>query len=107
MASQLAAGLAACGLAVCSVAACAHAPASARAKTDAIVYVKSNVPDAQLYVDGKFVASLEALRGGIAIEPGAHRLELRREDYFSSYLELTVARAERKQIAIDLAAILP
>jgi hypothetical protein len=74
---------------------------------DAIVYLQSNVRDAQVYVDGRFIAPLEALGGGIAVEPGTHRLELRREDYFSSYLELAVARAERKKIALDMAAILP
>ena len=74
---------------------------------DAIVYVKSNVRDAQVYVDGRFVAPLDALAGGVAVEPGRHRLELRRDDYFSSYLELQLARAERKKIAVDMAAILP
>lgn len=74
---------------------------------DAIVFVTSNVHDAQLYVDGRFVGPLDALRGGIAVEPGAHRLELRHEDYFSRYAELAVVRAERKQLALDLAAILP
>jgi hypothetical protein len=75
--------------------------------SDAILYLKSNVRDAQVYVDGRFVAPLDALGGGVALEPGAHRLELRHEDYFSSYLELELARAERKQLALDLAAILP
>ena len=74
---------------------------------DAIVYLESNVRDAQVYVDGRFIASLDALGGGVAVEPGTHRLELRHEDYFSSYLELRLARAERKKIAVDLAAILP
>jgi hypothetical protein len=74
---------------------------------DAIVYVQSNVRDAQVYIDGRFIAPLDALRGGIAVDPGTHRLELRREDYFSSYLELQLARAERKKVALDLAAILP
>lgn len=74
---------------------------------DAIVYLESNVRDAQVYVDGRFIAPLDALRGGVAVEPGMHRLELRHEDYFSSYLELRVARAERKKIAVDMAAILP
>jgi hypothetical protein len=74
---------------------------------DAIVYVRSNVRDAQLYVDGRFIAPLDALRGGIALPPGLHRVELRHEDYFSRYLELAVARAERTQLALDLAAILP
>ena len=37
---------------------------------DAIVVIKSNVKDAQLFVDGRHVASVEALRGGVAVEPG-------------------------------------
>ena len=74
---------------------------------DAIVYLRSNVRDAQVYIDGKFVAPLNALGGGVAIEPGAHRLELRHEDYFSSYVELQLARAERKKLALDMAAMLP
>jgi hypothetical protein len=74
---------------------------------DAIVYLESNVRDARVYLDGRFIAPLDALRGGIAVDPGAHRLELRREDYFSSYLELALARAERKKVAVEMAAILP
>jgi hypothetical protein len=84
-----------------------HVGATRPTSGDAIVYVRSNVRDAQVYVDGRFVAPLDALRGGVAVEPGAHRLELRHDDYFSSYLELVLARAERKRIAIDMAAILP
>jgi hypothetical protein len=74
---------------------------------DAIVKLASNVTDAQLYVDGRFIGPLAALRGGVAVEPGTHRFELRHEDYFSSYLELTLARAERKQIAVEMAPVLP
>jgi hypothetical protein len=74
---------------------------------DAVVVLKSNVRDAQVYIDGRFVAPLNALRGGVALAAGAHRLELRHEDYFSSYLELELARAERRTVALDLAAILP
>jgi len=74
---------------------------------DAIVYLHSNVGDAQVYLDGRFIASLDALGGGLAVEPGTHRLELRHEDYFSSYLELRLARAEHKKLAVDLAAMLP
>lgn len=74
---------------------------------DAIVKVTSNVKDAQVFVDGRFIAPLAALRGGVAIEPGTHRLELRHEDYFSSYLELTVGRAERKIVALEMAPVLP
>jgi hypothetical protein len=74
---------------------------------DAIVKVRSNVRDAQVYVDGRFIAPLDAVRAGIAVEPGFHRFELRRDDYFSSYLELELGRAERRQVQMELAPILP
>ncbi|MFN0253558.1 MAG: hypothetical protein ACKV2T_42215 [Kofleriaceae bacterium] len=74
---------------------------------DAIVKLSSNVTDAQLYVDGRFIGPLGALRGGVAVEPGTHRFELRHEDYFSSYLELTLAKAERKKVALEMAPVLP
>jgi len=99
------------GLAVASwfVVACGAAPVPGGGVTaaDAVIYVQSNVRDAQVYVDGRFVAPLDALAGGVALEPGAHRFELRHEDYYSSYLELQLARAERKHVAIEMAAILP
>lgn len=81
-------------------------PEAVRA-SDAILYLKSNVRDAQLYVDGRFIAPLDTVRGGVVLSPGGHRVELRHEDYFASYLEVTLVRAERKRLALDLAAILP
>lgn len=75
--------------------------------TDAIVKVTSNVRDAQMFVDGRFIAPLTALGGGVAVEPGVHRFELRHDDYFSSYLELTLDKAERRKVAMDLAPVLP
>lgn len=76
-------------------------------RDDAIVQVRSNVRDAQVFVDGRFVAPLHAVGGGIAVEPGFHRFELRHDDYFSRYLELELARAERKRVQVDLAPVLP
>lgn len=74
---------------------------------DAIIQLRSNVRDAQVYVDGRFVAPLDAVRAGIAVEPGFHRIELRRDDYFSSYLELELGRAERRKVRMELAPVLP
>lgn len=74
---------------------------------DAIVYVRSNVRDAQVYVDGRFIAPLDAMGGGVSVEPGLHRLELRRDDYFSSYLELELKRAERRKVQLEMAPVLP
>ena len=95
-------------LAVSWLTACGpRAAATGVTSGDAIVYLQSTVRDAQVFVDGRFIAPLDALGGGVAVEPGVHRLELRHEDYFSSYLELRVARAERRKITVDMAAILP
>jgi hypothetical protein len=76
-------------------------------RDDAILSIKSNVRDAQVYVDGRFVTPLDAAGGGIAVSAGTHRFELRHEDYFSSYLELTLAKAERRKVSMELAPILP
>ena len=76
-------------------------------RDDAILSIKSNVRDAQVYVDGRFVTPLDAAGGGIAVTPGTHRFELRHEDYFSSYLELTLTKAERRKVSMELAPILP
>lgn len=94
----LALGLAACGPKV--------GPNGVSAD-DAIVKLASNVRDAQLYVDGRFVAPLTALRGGVAVAPGPHRFELRHDDYFSRYLELDLKRAERTSVSLDMAPVLP
>ncbi len=74
---------------------------------DAIVKVTSNVRDAQVFVDGRYIAPLSSLGGGVAVEPGVHRFELRHDDYFSSYLELKLGTAERRKVAMDLAPVLP
>ena len=97
-------------LAITAVMACAKKPtvgANGVSSDDAIVYFASNLSDAQLYVDGRFVAPLLALKGGVAVDPGIHRFELRHDDYFSAYLELKLARAERKKVSLPLAQILP
>lgn len=74
---------------------------------DAIVYIQSNLADAHVYVDGRFVAPLLALGGGVAVVPGTHRFELRHDEFFSAYLELQLAKGERKKVSLPLAAVLP
>jgi hypothetical protein len=99
LAAGLAIGLAACGG--------GQVRSGGVDRDDAIVQVKSNVRDAQVFVDGRFIAPLHAVGGGIAVEPGFHRFELRHDDYFSSYLELDLSRAERKRVEMEMAPVLP
>ena len=84
-----------------------HAKHARNPADNAVVIVTSNVRDAQVFLDGRFIAPLVALHGGMAIEPGTHRIELRREDYFSRYLEVRLGRAEHTTVELPLAAILP
>ena len=74
---------------------------------DAIVKITSTVPDASLWVDGRYIGTIGALRGGISIAAGTHRLELRHDDYFSRYAELTLRAREHRALALDLAPRLP
>jgi len=77
------------------------------ARENAVVVLKANVRDAQLYVDGRFIGPLDAIGGGVAVSPGAHRFELRHEEYFSTYLELNLGKSERKKLTVELAPVLP
>ncbi|MGE0549672.1 MAG: PEGA domain-containing protein [Kofleriaceae bacterium] len=92
---------------VVALAACGPKPSPGAPSDGAIIRLSSNVRDAQLYVDGRFVGPVTALPGGVAVEPGTHRFELRHDDYFSSYLEITVGRSERRTVAMEMAPILP
>jgi hypothetical protein len=74
---------------------------------DAVFVVKSNVPEAAIFVDGRFIGPVGVLKGGVAVVPGHHRVELRHDDYFSRYVELDMKRAERKKLELDLAPVLP
>jgi hypothetical protein len=74
---------------------------------DAIFYIRSNVGDANVYVDGRFIGPVTVLKGGIAVEAGKHRLELRHDDYFSRYVDLDLKKAEKKKLLITLAPVLP
>ena len=94
-------------VALCAACGGKQRPARGIGSDDAIVQLRSNVRDAHLYVDGRFIASLDAIGGGVAVEPGTHRFELRRDDYFSSYLEVTVGKAERKKLVVEMLPVLP
>jgi hypothetical protein len=76
-------------------------------RDDAVFKIRSNVSDANLYIDGRYVGPISLLRGGIAVAPGKHRLELRHDDYFSRYLEVDLQRAERRKLEVTMAPILP
>ena len=95
-------------VALAGVAACHPEPRGhGVSPNDAVVYLTSNVHDAQVYVDGRFVGPIDILHGGIAVDPGRHRIELRHDEYFSRYAELDLHRAQKQQLDLDMAPVLP
>jgi hypothetical protein len=93
---------------VAVLAACGPKPAPAHSgEHDAVVFVKSNVSDAQVWVDGRLVGPLNIVHGGIAVDPGRHRLELRHDDYFSRYVELDLAKGQEQKLQLEMAPVLP
>lgn len=90
------------------VAACHPSPTTTGAATNvAIIYVASNVGAAQVYLDDRLVGPVSAFAKGIAVDPGAHRVELRHDDYFSRYAELALRRSQVARLELDMAPILP
>ena len=82
----------------------------ARTATDegrAILTITSPVRDAVVWVDGRYVAQVRDLAGGLAVPPGRHQIELRHERYHATYREVEVARGQRLRIDIALAEALP
>lgn len=74
---------------------------------DAVVRVRTTVKDASLWVDGRFIGPIGGLKGGVALEPGKHRFELRHDEYWSHYEELDLAPRQTVQLDIELAPVLP
>ena len=90
--------------------ACTGAAQNARGKVDkndAVIKITCNVADAELWINDRFVAHVGSLSRGIALGPGEHRLELRHDRYHTHYEILAVSARERRQVAIELAEILP
>ena len=74
---------------------------------DAIVYVDSTVKDAGLWVDGRLIGGVGMLRGGVAIDAGTHRIEVKHDDYFAYYALLELKAGERRRLKVELAPVLP
>jgi hypothetical protein len=94
--------------AIVLAAACGQKPIVRGADADdAVIFIKSNVKDAGVWVDGVFIGGIDTVRGGIAIDPGSHRLEVRHDDYFAHYAVLELASREKRQLVVELAPVLP
>lgn len=69
----------------------------------AVLVIQSPVADAVLWVDGRYVAQLRDIRGGVRLPPGRHQIEIRHDDYHAYYSELSLRPTERLRLTVELA----
>lgn len=73
----------------------------------AVVLFTSAVSDAEVVIDDRPIGRIRDLKSGVAVKPGFHRVEIRRDGYHIRYLELTLEAGERRTVEIELAEMLP
>jgi hypothetical protein len=86
---------------------CGGAQPGGRARADAVLVITCNVAQASLFVDGRYLAPVGLLRGGVAVAAGTHRLELRHAEYLPRLWEVELAAGERRAVAVELYPALP
>jgi len=73
----------------------------------AVLEIDCPVRDAVLWVDGRYLAQLRDLPGGVSLSPGHHQIELRHDRYHAHYADIELRQGERLRLAIPLAEALP
>lgn len=86
---------------------CGAARTPAVRSDQAVLEVSCPVADAVLWVDGRYLAQLRDLRGGVALPPGRHQIELHHDRHHAYYGEIVLRRGERRRIEVPLAEALP
>jgi len=92
-----------CALACALTLSCGGARGGDGAGNRAVLQIESPVADAVLWVDGRYVAQLRDIRGGVRLPPGVHQIEIRHDSYHAYYGELTLRPTERLRLTIELA----
>jgi hypothetical protein len=70
---------------------------------DALLRFQCTVKDAELWLDGRFLAEVREVPAGVLVAPGPHRLIVRRDGYHETYLWISADAGQTQTLAIDLA----
>ena len=78
---------------------------SSREETTGSIRIKSNVPQAQVFVDGALagvVDEFDGLRDHLEVDAGKHSIELRADGYATVSTEIVVASGKTRTLRLDL-----
>jgi hypothetical protein len=81
---------------------CGPAPEAAKLTLGGLA-IRCDPPDAVLFVDDKYMGTVGSLKGrAVKLPEGVHRIEVRKEGYFSHFAEVKVAKGVRQQLEVAL-----
>lgn len=86
---------------------CGATAASSQRTKDGVVRFIGEPIETTIWVDGRFVAPLRYARGGVALSPGRHQIELRAEAFLSKFLEIDTPPGSNIDITFSLDPELP
>ena len=71
-----------------------------------ILIIQCDLPEAVVWVDERRIGEVGMLAAGIRVAAGAHRVEVRHDDRFPRFLDVTVASGEKRLVPVTLAEVL-
>lgn len=85
---------------------CARAPAAAKARPKTTVTFAVRPLDAEIWVDGRYVATVREAAGGLRVPQGAHEIELILAGHFP-FLAVIEVGATPAHVAATLFPVVP
>jgi hypothetical protein len=87
--------------------ACGGTPAIHTRRSDTIVRFAGEPAETSIWVDGRFVTLLRYARGGVAMAPGRHQIELRADKFMTQFVEVELGAGKQIEFPFELRPILP
>lgn len=94
-------------LAVALAATSACGAARPIASDRAVLVIRSSAGEASVWIDERYVGVVETLPNGVALPPGAHRVELQLDGHFTRYFDVELSARERRELEVSFVPLLP
>jgi hypothetical protein len=86
-----------------SLGACAHPLRAADPPLpSAVLVIRCNVRDAVVWVDDRLAGEVEEVEGGIRLLVGAHRVELRHDQYYTCYRDVVLQAGREATVELEM-----